>query len=444
VQYGCEGELRLAPKNSRREALRIGAVALASLLGLAVVLVWHMHAAAHHIPPATREGRWQEDLSFFAREYPSDHKDFDKIFGKEKFAAEMAVIEETAPQSSDAEIILKLMRFVASGHVGHSVVRFPPAPMAFHRLPLNFYWYSDGLAVIAASKEYTNVLGARVVRIGTMTPEQVEAGVASYFSYENETWLHQQSPIYMIVQEILRDLKLTNVDGTVDITFADADGIPFTLGVAPADWSANSSLITAIDGLKLPAALYRKNSKANYWYEYLPDSQTLYIQYNRCVNDPNLSMKDFSKRLFAFADSHAIQRTIVDLRFNQGGDSSVINPLERGLKSRKALSSQTRLIALIGPATFSSGLMAAMDLRDDLHAVLIGEPTGEKPNSYGEVKMLKLPNSQLEISYCTKFFRLMKNEDPPALAPGIIVKRSIADFLAGRDPVLEAALHYSQ
>jgi hypothetical protein len=316
--------------------------------------------------------------------------------------------------------------------------------MAFHRLPLNFYWYSDGLAVIAASKEYTNVLGARVVRIGTMTPEQVEAGVSPYFSYENETWLHQQSPIYMIVQEILRDLKQTNADGTVDVTFAKADGIPFTLAIAPADWSANSSLITAIDGLKLPAALYRKNSKANYWYEYLPDSQTLYIQYNRCVNDPNLSMKDFSKRLFAFADSHAIQRTIVDLRFNQGGDSSVINPLERGLKSRKTLSSQTRLIALIGPATFSSGLMAAMDLRDDLHAVLIGEPTGEKPNSYGEVKMLKLPNSQLEISYCTKFFRLMKNEDPPALAPGIIVKRSIADFLAGRDPVLEAALHYSQ
>jgi hypothetical protein len=418
-------------------------VALALLLCVAAVLVWHI-AAAPHIPPATREGRWQEDLSFFAQEYPGDHKDFGKIFGKEKFAAEMATIEQASPQISDAEIILKLMRLVASGHVGHSVVRFPPEPMAFHRLPLNFVWFSDGLAVTAASKEYSNVLGARVVRIGTMTPEQVEAGVAPYFSYENETWLHQQSPIYMIVQEILSDLNLTNADGSVDVTFAKADGIPFTLAVAAADWSTNSSLVTAIDGLKLPAALYRKNSKANYWYEYLPDSQTLYIQYNRCVNDPNLSMKDFSRGLFAFADTHAIQRTIVDLRFNQGGDSSVINPLERGLKSRKALSGQGLLIALIGPATFSSGLMAAMDFHDDLHTVLIGEPTGEKPNSYGEVRMLKLPNSKLEISYCTKFFRSMKNEDPPALAPDKIVRRSIADFLAGRDPVLEAAIHYSR
>jgi hypothetical protein len=418
-------------------------VALALLFYVAAVLVWHIVAAAQHIPPATREGRWQEDLSFFAREYPSDHKDFGKVFGKEKFAAEMAAIEQAAAQISDAEIILRLMRLVASGHVGHSVVRFPPEPMAFHRLPLNFVWFSDGPAVTAASKEYSNVLGARVVRIGTMTPEEVEAGVAPYFSYENETWLHQQSPIYMIVQEILHELKLTNTDGTVDITFAKADGIPFTLAVAPADWSANAALITAIDGLKLPAALYRKNSKTNYWYEYLPDSQTLYIQYNRCTDDPNLSMKDFSKDLFTFADTHTIQRTIVDLRFNQGGGSSVISPLERGLKNREALSGQDRLITLIGPATFSSGLMAAMDFRDDLHAVLIGEPTGEKPNSYGEVKMLKLPNSKLEISYCTKFFRLTKNEDPPALAPDTIVRRSIADFLAGRDPVMDAAIHYS-
>jgi hypothetical protein len=35
----------------------------------------------------------------------------------------------------------------------------------------------------------------------------------------------------------------------------------------------------------------------------------------------------------------------------------------------------------------------------------------------------------------------MKNGDPPALEPNIAVKPSLADFNAGRDPVLEAALH---
>ena len=84
-----------------------------------------------------------------------------------------------------------------------------------------------------------------------------------------------------------------------------------------------------------------------------------------------------------------------------------------------------------------------MDFRDNFHAILVGEPTGEKPNTYGEVKTIKLPNSGVEIMCTTKFFRLMTNGDPPALMPDItVVARSLEDYLAGRDRVLDAALHH--
>jgi hypothetical protein len=239
-------------------------------------------------------------------------------------------------------------------------------------------------------------------------------------------------------------LKLTNADGRVEITFAKADGKQFTLEVAPENWIVKGATLNASDALNLPVALYRKHPDSFYWYEYLPDSQTLYIQYNKCTEDPARAFADFSKELFAFADAHPIQRTIVDLRFNQGGNSMVIKPLENGLKSRKALSAQGHLFALIGPSTFSSGLLAATEFDNDLHAVLIGEPTGEKPNSYGEIRILTLPNSQLRTTYCTKYFRLTKNSDAPALEPKILMKPSLADFLAGRDPVMDAAIHYSR
>ena len=97
-------------------------------------------------------------------------------------------------------------------------------------------------------------------------------------------------------------------------------------------------------------------------------------------------------------------------------------------------------MVLTGPATFSSALMAAMTLRDDLQARLVGEPPGERPNSYGEVRQLTLPHSQLVIQYSTKFFRMDRKGDPAALEPHVTVSRSIADFLAGRDTVLEAAM----
>jgi hypothetical protein len=53
--------------------------------------------------------------------------------------------------------------------------------------------------------------------------------------------------------------------------------------------------------------------------------------------------------------------------------------------------------------------------------------------------MLKLPNSGLRIQYSTKFFHLAKDE-AGALEPDVRVTHSLADALAGWDPVLEAAL----
>jgi hypothetical protein len=431
-------------KNGHRGTLHIATIALALAVSGATIFGWHTNAAAQQTPSGTRDERWQQDLSFFAKEFPGDHLDFAKIYSKEKFAAEISSIEESAAQSSDAQIILRLVRLVASGNVAHTHVLFPPEPMAFHRLPLTLYWYSDGLGVNAAAPEYKDALGARVVRIGGMTPEQVEAAVEPYIAHENDTWLHELSPSYMIVEELLRELKLTNADGRVEITFAKTDGKQFVLTIAPEDWSVKGATLNASEALNLPVALYRKNLQSYYWYEYLPDSQTLYIQYNKCMEDPARAFADFSKELFTFADAHPVQRTIVDLRFNQGGNSVIIKPLENGLKSRKALSVQGHLFTLIGASTFSSGLLAATEFDNDLHAVLIGEPTGEKPNSYGEIRILTLPNSQLRTTYCTKYFRLMKNSDAPALEPKILVKPSLADFLAGRDPVMESAIHYSR
>ncbi len=391
--------------------------------------------------PATREDHWQEDLTYFAGQFSGEQKDFGKLFPKDQFDAELTTLRESVSHSSDAEIILGLMRLVASGHVSHDSVRL--GSMAFHRLPLSLYWFSDGLGVGAAAEEYKQALGARIIRIGSMTPEQLELAAAPYIAFENDTWLHQQSAIYLMIEEVLQHFKLTDPDGNVEITLAKADGKPFSLVVAPREWSAKGASVSATDEFHTPVALYRKQPGSFYWYEYLPDSQTLYIQYNRCQNDPKLSFKDFSKGLFEFADTHPIQRTIVDLRFNSGGDSRVIGPLESGLKSRSLLVARGHLYSLIGRNTFSSGLLAAMDFRDDFHAILIGEPTGGKPNSYGEVKTIKLPNSGIEIMCTMKFFRLMTNSDPPALMPDITVAaRSLEDYLAGRDPVLDAALHH--
>jgi len=51
----------------------------------------------------------------------------------------------------------------------------------------------------------------------------------------------------------------------------------------------------------------------------------------------------------------------------------------------------------------------------------------------------RLPNFQLLIQYSKRFFNTV-SEDPSSLFPDVTVVVSSADYLAGRDPVLETIL----
>jgi hypothetical protein len=90
----------------------------------------------------------------------------------------------------------------------------------------------------------------------------------------------------------------------------------------------------------------------------------------------------------------------------------------------------------VNPFTFSSGLMVAIRFRDQVHGIVAGEPPGERPNHYGEVKSMKLPNSGIEVRYAVKH-HVQVHGDPPLLEPELRIPLTAADFLAGRDPLLD-------
>ena len=398
-------------------------------------------------PYGTRELHWREDLEFFAQQFPSVQVDFDKLYQPEKFRHEIADLEQDIPQLADSEIVLQLMRLVAEGKTAHNSV-YPEGELEFHPYPVEFVWYSDGAVLTRASKDYEPAIGARIVRIGSMTPEELESYAEPYLSHENVSWLHELSPDFILNREVAEHFGIAGKDGSVEFTFARPGAEQFRLRVTPVSTKSPAHLISATEALHLPTPFYRKHPDAWYWYEYLPDMQMVYIQYNRCRNDPKKSFKDFAKGLFRFVDGlrppQKIERVIVDLRFNSGGDSSVIDPLIEGLQARTQLSAKGRLYVLISRGTFSSGMMAAVRLREDFHAILLGEGSGSPPNEYGEVKSFSLPNSKIDIQYTTKYFRLLENSDPPTLEPDVAIQRSTIDFLQGRDRVLDTALQYQR
>jgi tetratricopeptide (TPR) repeat protein len=73
--------------------------------------------------------------------------------------------------------------------------------------------------------------------------------------------------------------------------------------------------------------------------------------------------------------------------------------------------------------------------------VFVGEPTGGRPNHYGDARRVTLPNSGLEVSISTLYWQDGGPMDErPWVPPDIAVDVAGADYAAGRDPVLEAVL----
>lgn len=85
--------------------------------------------------------------------------------------------------------------------------------------------------------------------------------------------------------------------------------------------------------------------------------------------------------------------------------------------------------------------MNAIELRDEANSILVGEPTGGKPNCYGQLKRFQLSNSGLLVFYSTKYF-LTTKDDTPSLMPDICAETSFQDFLKKDDPAMDAILKY--
>ena len=73
--------------------------------------------------------------------------------------------------------------------------------------------------------------------------------------------------------------------------------------------------------------------------------------------------------------------------------------------------------------------------------MLVGEPTGGGVNQYGDATTITLPATGWEVHVATSYVvRGTPNDKRLAIVPSRRVDLRAAEFLAGRDPVLAAAL----
>jgi hypothetical protein len=369
--------------------------------------------------------QWRDDIAYLARELPARHKNLFFHLSKADFDREVSQLSEAAATASDIEIRAGLTRLVASvGDLHTGIQAFKP----WH-FGLGFFEFPEGIYCTAARPEVGEAMAARVISVQGVPVEQVMERLRQFVPHENKMNVLALTPRLLGLPAALEAAGVPIENSAADFEM-QRGGRTFVLHVTvPGRYQ---EIRAPVDGA-FATPLYESNRVSRYWFRYLEATRTLYVQYNVCAEDPAKPFRQFSTEVAgAIAERHPA-RIVVDLRHNGGGDSRVVGPLVAVLKSQR----RVRVFAIIGRGTFSSGFMAARDLKHEAHATLVGEPTGQKPNSYGDLRTFELPNSKLVVSYSTKHFQLADHGDPPWYEPDRNIVLTAADFQAGRDPLME-------
>ena len=374
--------------------------------------------------PTPDRNSWSTDLHVLATDLPQRHVAAFAHVPEATWRADVAALDRALPGLDEPHAIAGLARLVAELGDGHTMLG-AAGRRGVYRLDLT--WFADGIFVTGADEPWA--IGRRVVAIDTHPIDAAIAAMTPLVARDNVATLHGRLPALLVDPVLLAGADLAPTAHGATFVLADRDGRARELALEPAAAPVATAPPT-------PLPLHLQGPDARYWNRYDEADHLLYLAYNACADDPRVGpFADFAARTLAFADAHRVDRFVIDLRRNAGGNSEVIAPLLAGLAARPQLAG--RVFVIIGMHTFSSAVLDAMRLARQLHARLVGGPTGGAPTGYGEVKTFVLPYSKLTVQYSTKQF---VNADFPgdALQPDLPVVVNAADWFAGRDPAIDA------
>lgn len=402
----------------------------------------------------TRDEGWRYDLALLAREVKRKGyvPGVARSFSKTEFDAAVSKLNSDIPKLTDSQVLIELMKLMRKLNDGHTGIlgRLENAEAAL-AVPLQFYLFKEGLFIIGADPQYKELLGAQVLRFGDSTVTQVMQAMDPLIQRDNDFWPNQVGPYRMRSLPLLNGLGLIPDVRKVTLAIKDLQGQEKTVTV-PAnsdfpniwnDFPKTWLTYAATSGKPLP--LYLKNMTTAYWFEYLPETKLVYFQYNRVRNDGEESLAKFTERLFKFINDNDVDKLVIDMRWNNGGNTFLSQPLLYGLIRNEKINKRGKLFVIIGRRTFSAAQNTTTFFERHTNATFVGEPTGSSPNFIGEETIFTLPYSKVLANVSDLYWQSAWPMDYRTwIAPHIYTPPTFAAFSAGRDPALEAIMSLKQ
>lgn len=387
---------------------------------------------------ASREERWRYDIDWLVAEAKRVHASPTREAFSPEFENAARDLKSRIKQLSDRQMLVglnKLLVLLKDGHTG----LVPPDGSRL--LPLDLYWFSDGLFVVNGIGDAKRWTGSRVLKFGSRDVNAVLQDLPAYVPRDNPIGLKRTGGAWLRVLDYLEAMGTGADSLRASLTLQDKDGTVQQVTFAGIVDEPRPNLPPAF-GDTARAPLFLKRARSNYWFTKLPESNAVYFQFNAVGNQPGESIAQFAPTLTAAVQESTVRSLIVDVRHNGGGNSYLYPPLVRAIAAFQDLGPDRRIFVLTSRHTFSAAQNFVTLIDRLTNAIFAGEPTGSSPKFTGESPpRFRIPYSGARASISNWYHQFTFWSDTRQwIVPDIPVELSSTDYFAGRDPVLEAVM----
>ncbi len=408
------------------------------------------------ISPAQNDlttNQWQEDLHFLQRTVHRNHPFLFQKITQKAWDAEVDKLYEQIPYLAPHEIAIGLTRMVSLFEYGHTQIPFRTIA-SDGVLGVNLYYFEDGIYIEGVQKGNEKALGAKVIKVGGMPVAEALKAIRPVVPAENDQYFKAYGLRFLTVPTVLHAQGvIPELNQTVQMTL-EKEGKQFEhrfttipLSALSEDYgftTANAQWVSARNQSETPLFLKHLEDRL-YYFEYLAASKTIYVRQSSVFNDEKESLADFYTRLFNFIDSNAVDKLVYDVRLNGGGNNFNNKQLIKNIMARPKINTQGKFFFIIGRYTFSAAQNLTNEIEKYTEAILIGEPTAENKNFYGDAKRVRLPNSKINayLSYAWWQDKAPGNTEEWTV-PHLARAMTFDEYINNTDQVLAKALNYTE
>ncbi len=386
----------------------------------------------------SRDDRFRRDLKFAVHELKRLHYAPFRAHPEAEIDSLVAALVAEIPQLTDDQIYVRMLAIISAFGDGHTRwLRETP------QLPLALFVYPEGLHVLGASSQHSDLVGAKILEIGGRPIEEVLAQGISLAPVENRMTARWEAAGLLRSLTVLRGLSLAPADGPVKLKIEDAKGSVREVELtAPEKRLNREDYAFSVPGCTTELPRCMRNRHEIFWHEILPDGETMYCQLNGIGHGKQFFHRYFEK-LFAEIESAGVERLVLDLRWNGGGNTFLNAPLIEGILRSEKFRKPGNLFVIVSRNTFSAAINTTVDLERRTTAILVGEPPSSPPNFVGESVEVVLPASRWPLSISDLWWQTSYPMDyRQMISPQIYAPPTAAALRAHRDPAMEAIEAY--